>query len=93
MKKVYGTEAMPETGENVAEEFQISRADQDKFAYRSQMRAKAAQESGFFGAEITPVTIKGAKATRSSIPTSIRAAIRPWKDWPSCAHRSVIRGR
>ena len=42
MKKVYGTDAMPETGENVAEEFQISRADQDKFAYRSQMRAKAA---------------------------------------------------
>ena len=34
MKKVYGTESMPETGENVAEEFQISRADQDKFAYR-----------------------------------------------------------
>src|SRR3954462_14956886 len=48
MKKVYGTDAMPETGENVAEEFQISRADQDRFAYRSQMRAKAAQESGFF---------------------------------------------
>jgi acetyl-CoA acetyltransferase family protein len=58
---VYGTEAMPETGENVAEEFQISRADQDKFAYRSQMRAKAAQDSGFFAAEITPVTIKGRK--------------------------------
>ncbi len=46
MKKVYGTESMPETGENVAEEFQISRADQDRFAYRSQMRAKAAQDSG-----------------------------------------------
>ena len=61
MKKVYGTDAMPETGENVAEEFQISRADQDAFAYRSQMRAKAAQDSGFFAAEITPVTIKGRK--------------------------------
>jgi acetyl-CoA acyltransferase len=61
MKKVYGTDAMPETGENVAEEFQISRADQDKFAYRSQMRAKAAQESGFFAKEIAPVTIKGRK--------------------------------
>src|SRR3984893_14013827 len=61
MKKVYGTDAMPETGENVAEEFQISRADQDKFAYRSQMRAKKAQESGFFAQEITPVTIKGRK--------------------------------
>ncbi|HEY1930638.1 MAG TPA: 3-oxoadipyl-CoA thiolase [Acetobacteraceae bacterium] len=61
MKKVYGTDAMPETGENVAEEFQISRQDQDKFAYRSQTRAKAAQESGFFAKEIAPVTIKGRK--------------------------------
>src|SRR6202166_4994109 len=61
MKKVYGTAAMPETGENVAGESQISRADQDKFAYRSQMRAKAAQDSGFFAEEITPVTIKGRK--------------------------------
>ncbi|MGE0418970.1 MAG: 3-oxoadipyl-CoA thiolase [Acetobacteraceae bacterium] len=61
MKKIYGTDSMPETGENVAEEFQISRADQDKFALRSQMRAKAAQESGFFAKEITPVTIKGRK--------------------------------
>ena len=61
MKKVYGTDAMPETGENVAEEFQISRADQDAFAYRSQMRAKKAQESGFFAKEISAVTIKGRK--------------------------------
>jgi acetyl-CoA acyltransferase len=61
MKKIYGTDSMPETGENVAEEFQISRADQDKFAYRSQMRAKAAQDSGFFAKEIAPVTIKGRK--------------------------------
>ena len=52
---------MPETGENVAEAFQVSRADQDAFAYRSQMRAKAAQESGFFAREIAPVTIKGRK--------------------------------
>jgi 3-oxoadipyl-CoA thiolase len=59
MKKVYGTDAMPETGENVAEEFQISRQDQDAFAWRSQMRAVAAQESGFFGREIVPVVIKG----------------------------------
>ena len=61
MKKVYGTDAMPETGENVAEEFQISRADQDAFAYRSQMRAKKAQDSGFFAREISPVTIMGRK--------------------------------
>ena len=61
MKKVYGTDSMPETGENVAEAFQISRADQDAFAFRSQQRAKAAQEKGFFAEEITPVTIKGRK--------------------------------
>jgi len=61
MQKAYGTESMPETGENVAEDFQISRADQDKFAYNSQMRAKKAQDSGFFAKEITPVTIKGRK--------------------------------
>ncbi len=61
MKKVYGTDAMPETGENVAEEFQISRADQDAFAYRSQMRNKKAQDSGFYTREIVPVTIKGRK--------------------------------
>jgi acetyl-CoA acyltransferase len=61
MQKIYGTDAMPETGENVAEEFQISRQDQDKFAYRSQMRAAKAQADGFFAKEIAPVTIKGRK--------------------------------
>ncbi|MGE0222680.1 MAG: 3-oxoadipyl-CoA thiolase [Acetobacteraceae bacterium] len=61
MKKVYGTDSMPETGENVAEEFQISRADQDRFALRSQQRAGKAQASGFFAKEISPVTIKGRK--------------------------------
>lgn len=61
MQKTYGIDAMPETGENVAEEFQISRQDQDKFAYNSQMKAKRAQDSGFFAKEITPVTIKGRK--------------------------------
>jgi 3-oxoadipyl-CoA thiolase len=61
MQKIYGTDAMPETGENVAEEFQISRQDQDKFAHRSQMRAAKAQADGFFAREIAPVTIKGRK--------------------------------
>jgi acetyl-CoA acyltransferase len=61
MRKIYGTDSMPETGENVAEEFQISRQDQDKFAYRSQMRAANAQDSGFFAKEIVAVTIKGRK--------------------------------
>ena len=61
MKTMYGTDSMPETGENVAEAFQISRADQDAFALRSQQRAAAAQKSGFFAKEIAPVTIKGRK--------------------------------
>jgi acetyl-CoA acyltransferase len=61
MKAVYGVDTMPETGENVAERFGISRADQDAFAFRSQQRTKAAQESGYFAREITPVTIKGRK--------------------------------
>ena len=61
MKTMYGTDSMPETGENVAEEFQISRADQDAFAFRSQQKCKAAQAAGFFAREIAPVTIKGRK--------------------------------
>lgn len=57
MKKLYGVDSMPETGENVAAEYQVSRADQDSFALCSQQRAVAAQESGRLGQEITPVTI------------------------------------
>src|SRR5476651_361573 len=62
MKAQYGVDAMPETGENVAEEFQVSRADQDAFAIRSQQRAGAAITSGYFAEEITPITIPGGKA-------------------------------
>lgn len=57
MKKQYGVDSMPETGENVAEDFNISRADQDIFAARSQDKAVAAQENGTLAQEITPVTI------------------------------------
>ncbi|MGN7292855.1 3-oxoadipyl-CoA thiolase [Rhizobium sp. SAFR-030] len=57
MKKQYGIDSMPETGENVAEEFAVSRADQDAFAMRSQNKAAAAQENGRLAREITPVTI------------------------------------
>lgn len=57
MKKQYGVDSMPETGENVAEEFKVSRADQDAFAVRSQAKAVAAQENGRLAKEITPVTI------------------------------------
>ena len=58
---LYGTETMPRTGENVAEDFGVSRADQDAFALRSQQRAAAAQASGFFTEEIVPVTVPGKK--------------------------------
>ena len=57
MKKQYGADSMPETGENVAEDFKVARADQDAFAARSQAKAVAAQENGRLGKEITPVTI------------------------------------
>ena len=57
MKKQYGVDSMPETGENVAEQFGISRADQDAFAVRSQDKAVAAQENGRLAREIVPVTI------------------------------------
>ncbi len=59
MKAMHGTDSMPETGENVAEQFQVTRADQDAFALRSQQKAAAAQAAGFFVREIAPVTIKG----------------------------------
>ncbi|GAB3469401.1 3-oxoadipyl-CoA thiolase [Polaromonas eurypsychrophila] len=57
MNEKYGTDAMPETAENVAAEYKISREDQDKMALASQLKAVAAQKAGFFDAEITPVTI------------------------------------
>ena len=57
MKEKYGVDSMAETAENVAEEFHISREDQDAFAYRSQLRAAAAVASGAMAEEIYPVTI------------------------------------
>jgi 3-oxoadipyl-CoA thiolase len=62
MKQQYGVDSMPETGENVAEEFQVARKDQDAFAYRSQQRAGKAMASGFFAEEIVPVEAPGGKA-------------------------------
>ena len=61
MKAHYGVDSMPETAENVAQDYQVSRADQDAFALRSQQKAAAAQASGFYAREIVPVTIKGRK--------------------------------
>jgi len=57
MKEQYGVDAMPETAENVAADFRIEREAQDRMALASQLKAVAAQESGFFDAEITPVRI------------------------------------
>jgi len=57
MKRQYGVDSMPETGENVAEDFSVSRVDQDAFAVRSQEKAVAAQGSGRLAKEIVPVTI------------------------------------
>jgi 3-oxoadipyl-CoA thiolase len=57
MKQQYGIDSMPETGENVAAEFQVSRADQDAFALRSQQRAGKAQAAGHFAREIVPVEV------------------------------------
>ena len=61
LKAQYGVDAMPETAENIAEEWQISRADQDAFAFRSQSRAAAAQKSGRLAREIVGVEIKDRK--------------------------------
>ena len=58
MAKEYGVDSMPETAENVAEEFNISREDQDLFAFNSQTKALAAQKAGLFSEEIVPVHIK-----------------------------------
>jgi 3-oxoadipyl-CoA thiolase len=62
MKKQYGVDSMPETGENVAEDFQVTRNDQDAFALRSQQRADKAIAAGFFAEEIVPVEAPGGKA-------------------------------
>ncbi|NJP00302.1 3-oxoadipyl-CoA thiolase [Pseudomonas sp. hsmgli-8] len=61
MKAHYGVDAMPQTADNVADDYQVSREDQDAFALRSQQRSAAAQASGFYAEEIVPVHIPGKK--------------------------------
>jgi acetyl-CoA C-acetyltransferase len=61
MKEKYGVDAMPETAENVAKDYNINREDQDKMALSSQLKAVAAQKAGYFDAEITPVIIQQKK--------------------------------
>jgi 3-oxoadipyl-CoA thiolase len=67
MKEIYGTDSMPETGENVAAEFKVSREDQDAFALRSQQRASRAQGDGVFAEQIVPVTIPQAKGAADQV--------------------------
>jgi acetyl-CoA acetyltransferase family protein len=66
-KKLYGVDSMPETAQNVADEYQVSREDQDAFALRSQQRAAAAQTNGTFDREIAPVEIKDRKGAVTRI--------------------------
>ena len=61
MKEQYGVDPMPVTGDNVAEDYGVSRADQDAFGLRSQQRAAAAQQSGYYAEEIVPVVIRTRK--------------------------------
>ncbi len=67
MKALYGVDSMPETAENVAAEFNISREDQDAFAVRSQQRAARAQDAGVFAQQIVPVTVAQAKGAAQVI--------------------------
>jgi len=69
MKAMYGIDSMPETAENVAGEFKVSRADQDAFAVRSQQRWAAAHAAGFFANEIVPVTIPAKKGDPKVVDT------------------------
>jgi 3-oxoadipyl-CoA thiolase len=69
MKKLYGVDSMPETAENVADEHQISRADQDAFALRSQERAAAAKAKGTLAEEIVAVEIKDRKGSVTQVET------------------------
>jgi 3-oxoadipyl-CoA thiolase len=69
MRDQYGDDTMPSTAENVAEEFQISREDQDKFAMRSQQKTAAAQTNGRLAKEIVPVTIPQRKGDAIVVET------------------------
>jgi acetyl-CoA acetyltransferase family protein len=78
------THSMPQTADNVAADFGISRADQDAFALRSQQRWAAAHAAGRFADELVPVEIPQKKGDpRWSTPTSIRARKPRWRCWPS----------
>ena len=67
MKALYGVDSMPETAENVAADFKVSREDQDAFAFRSQQRAARARDAGVFAEQIVPVTVPQAKGAAAQV--------------------------
>ncbi len=69
MKARFGIDSMPETAENVAVEFKVSRADQDAFAFRSQQRCAAAQQAGFFKDEILPIEVPAGRGKTVTVDT------------------------
>lgn len=69
LKELYGVDSMPQTAENVAEQFKVNRTDQDQFALNSQQRTAAAQEQGFFKNEIVPVSIPQRKGDAVLVDT------------------------
>ena len=95
MKERYGVDSMPETAENVAEQFGVARADQDAFALRSQQRAVAAQANGRLAKEIAPVVDPApqGRSDRRLTPTSTRAPTRRSKRSPNCRRRSARAAR
>jgi Acetyl-CoA acetyltransferase len=84
MQQQFGTDSMPETAENVAELLNISRADQDAFAYRSQQRAAKAQRDGVFAEEIVAVRVPGKKGTFTEVLDDEH--LRPDQRWNSSAN-------
>ncbi len=69
LAEMYGTDSMPETAENVAQQFGVTREEQDEFAYQSQMKAKEAMEAGRFVDEIVPVTYQDRRGNTITVDT------------------------
>ena len=90
MKTMYGTESMPETADNVAADYGISRVDQDAFAARSQARWAAARETGVFGDEITPVSVPQRKGDPVVVDTDEHP--RPGTDAANLAKLKGVNG-
>jgi len=90
MQAGFGTDSMPQTADNVAAEYGISRADQDEFAARSQARWQAAEAAGIFAAEITPVTVPSRKGDPVTVTTDEHP--RPGTDAAKLARLKGVNG-